>query len=109
MGSGVGPPPASRGQEHPRVSREPAKRYYPARAFPQNPFFGADSRHQPGVGARGNAAKHVCAVAETGRWPGCGGEPGTAGASLPGEPAGWRGARAGDRNAVCRGSAGSGR
>lgn len=29
--------------------------------------------------------------------------PEMAGPSLPGDPAGWRGARAGDRNAVCRG------
>lgn len=48
-------------------------------------------------------AKHVCAVAETARWPGCGVELGMVGASLPGDLAGWRGTRAGDRKSMCHG------
>lgn len=109
MEFGAGPPPASRGQEHPWVScslPSAGEMLLPSGCLPTKHVFWSRFLAPAPGGSQGNAAKHVCAVAETAQWPGCSTEPRTVGASLAGDPAGWRGARAGDRNTVCCGGGG---
>lgn len=107
MGSSTGPSPASRWGRNipgsPEASHQLVKCYYLVGAFPQNMFFGADSQHQPGAGARGmwpnmfvpwpKLPGGLAAAWSWGRW----------GLRFPGDPAGWRGTRAGDRKSVCHG------
>lgn len=95
VGSSTGPPPASVGQQHPWVScslPSAGKMLLPSGCLPTKHVFWSRFPAPARGGSQGNAAKHVCAVAETARWPGCGvelemEEPEMAGPSLPGDPA----------------------